>query len=107
MANSTLLDRFHQAHRALSTAYPVVAEFLGYKDRETDFRFLRIVREGDMAWRGVLGVWGDDGTPMVVFASGGDYMDVLHGLCIAFLAGKVYPDRFAPSMGGKGGTAKD
>lgn len=107
MSTQTLNDRFHAAHRALSAAYPVVAEFLGFKDRETDFRFIRIVREGEKAWRGVLGLWGDDGTPMVVFASGGDYMDVLHGLCVAYLAGKVYPDRFAAGAPKGGGKGKD
>lgn len=95
MSNKALADRMLAAQEALQRAYPDVGALLWVRDMQKDFRFLRIVQDGERAWRGVMGTWSPDGTPMVTYSVGGDYMDVLHGLCVAYSNGKTYPDRFA------------
>jgi len=63
--------------------------------RPEDVRFLRIVPRGTNDWLAIMGIWGEDGTPMVIFGSGELYTDALRGLNAAIASGAFRPDKYA------------
>jgi hypothetical protein len=63
--------------------------------RVDEVRFLRLVPRNTNDWLAIMGVWGDDGTPMVVFGSGELYTDALRGLNASIAKGAFKVDKFA------------
>lgn len=45
-----------------------------------DCRFLKTQKRADGDWLAILGIYGEDGTPLVAFGSGGSYVGALAAL---------------------------
>lgn len=62
--------------------------------RQEDVRFLRLKPVGG-EWLAILGIYGDDGSPLVAFGRGELYTDALRGLNASISGGKWSADKFA------------
>jgi len=62
--------------------------------RSDEVRFLRLKPQAG-EWIAILGIYGDDGTPLVAFGRGELYTDALRSLNSSISAGKWQQDKFA------------
>lgn len=62
--------------------------------RQEDVRFLRL-KPANGEWIAILGIYGDDGAPLVAFGRGELYTDALRSLNSSISASKWQPDKFA------------
>lgn len=76
----------------LSQKYSNLHHYLA--KRTEDVRFMRL-KPTNGEWLAILGIFGDDGTPLVAFGRGELYTDALRGLNASISGGKWSADKFA------------
>lgn len=82
-----------ELYRASAVALSNLQHFM--MRRAEDVRYLRIVPRGEAEWLAILAITSEDGTPMVAFGHGEEWIDALRALNASVSAGKWKDDKFA------------